>query len=39
MEDDEKLLHSAVVILRRDIEKLKISVEDNPRSQAMNRLL
>jgi hypothetical protein len=36
---DEKLLHSAVGILRRDIEKLKISVEDNPKSQATSRLL
>ena len=36
---DEKLLHSAVGILRRDIEKLTISVEDNPKSQATNRLL
>ena len=30
---------SAVGILRRDIEKLKISVEDNPKSQATSRLL
>jgi hypothetical protein len=27
---DEQILHSAVGILRRDIEKLKISVEDYP---------
>jgi hypothetical protein len=30
---DEQILHSAVGILRRDIEKLKISVEDYPKSQ------
>jgi hypothetical protein len=36
---DDKSLHSAVGILRRDIEKLKISVEDNPKSQATSRLL
>jgi hypothetical protein len=28
---DEHILHSAVGILRRDIEKLKISVEDYPK--------
>jgi hypothetical protein len=36
---DEQILHSAVGILRRDIEKLKISVEDNPKSQTTSRLL
>ena len=36
---DEQILHSAVGILRRDIEKLKISVEDYPKSQTTNRLL
>jgi hypothetical protein len=36
---DEKILHSAVGILRRDIEKLKISVEDCPKSQTTSRLL
>jgi hypothetical protein len=30
---DEQILHSPVGILRRDIEKLKISVEDYPKSQ------
>jgi hypothetical protein len=29
---DEQILHSAVGILRRDIEKLKISAEDYPKS-------
>ena len=36
---DEQILHSAVGILRRDIEKLKISVEDYPKSQTTSRLL
>jgi hypothetical protein len=36
---DEQILHSAVGILRRDIEKLKISVEDYPKSQSTSRLL
>lgn len=30
---DEQILHSAVGILRRDIEKLKISVEDYPKAK------
>ena len=33
------ILHSAVGIIRRDIEKLKISVEDYPKSQTTSRLL
>jgi hypothetical protein len=36
---DEHILHSAVGILRRDIEKRKISVEDYPKSQTTSRLL
>jgi hypothetical protein len=36
---DEQILHSAVGILRRDIEKLKISVEDHPKRQTTSRLL
>ena len=36
---DEQILHSAVGILRPDIEKLKISVEDYPKSQTTSRLL
>ena len=36
---DEQILHSAVGILKRDIEKLKISVEDYPKSQITSRLL
>ena len=36
---DEQILHSAVGILRRDIEKLKISVEDYPKRQTTSRLL
>ena len=32
---DEQILHSTVGILRRDIEKLKISVEDYPKSQTL----
>jgi hypothetical protein len=36
---DEQILHSAVGILRRDIEELKISVEDYPKSQTTSRLL
>jgi hypothetical protein len=36
---DEHILHSAVDILRRDIEKLKISFEDYPKSQTTGRLL
>ena len=36
---DEQIVHSAVGILRRDIEKLKISVEDYPKSQSTSRLL
>jgi hypothetical protein len=36
---DEQILHSAVGILRRDIEKLKISIEDYPKSQTTSRLL
>ena len=36
---DEQILHSAVGFLRRDIEKLKISVEDYPKSQTTSRLL
>jgi hypothetical protein len=36
---DEQILHSAVGILRRDIEKLKISVEDYPKSQSTSRFL
>ena len=36
---DEQILHSAVGILRRDVEKLKISVEDYPKSQTTSRLL
>ena len=36
---DEQILHSAVGILRRDIEKLKISLEDYPKSQSTSRLL
>ena len=36
---DERILHSAVGILRRDIEKLKISFEDYPKSQTTSRLL
>jgi hypothetical protein len=36
---DEQILHSAVGILRRDIVKLKISVEDYPKSQTTSRLL
>ena len=36
---DEQILHSAVGILRRDIEKLKISVKDDPKSQTTSRLL
>jgi hypothetical protein len=35
----EQILHSAVGILRRDIEKLKISVGDYPKSQTTSRLL
>jgi hypothetical protein len=34
---DEQILHSAVGILRRDIEKLKISVEDYPKSQTTRK--
>ena len=36
---DEQILHSAVGISRRDIEKLKISVEDYSKSQTTSRLL
>ena len=36
---DEQILHSAVGILRRDIDKLKISVEDYPKGQTTSRLL
>ena len=36
---DEQVFHSAVGILRRDTEKLKISVEDYPKSQSTSRLL
>jgi hypothetical protein len=36
---DEQILHSAVGIVRRDIEKLKISVEDYPKRQTTSRLL
>ena len=36
---DEQILHSAVDILRRDIEKLKSSVEDYQKSQTTSRLL
>jgi hypothetical protein len=36
---DEQILHSAVGILRRDTEKLKISVEDYPKSQSTSTLL
>ena len=36
---DEKFSQSAVGIFRRDIEKLKISVEDYPKSQTTSRLL
>ena len=36
---DEQILHSAVGILRCDIEKLKISVDDYPKSQSTSRLL
>jgi hypothetical protein len=32
---DEQILHSTVGISRRDIEKLKISVEDYPKSQTL----
>ena len=35
---DEQILHSAVGILRRDIEKLKISVEDYPKSQSYEQI-
>ena len=34
---DEQILHSAVSILKRDIEKLKISVEDYPKSQTTSK--
>jgi hypothetical protein len=34
---DEHILHSTVGILRRDIEKLKISVEDYPKSQTTEK--
>jgi hypothetical protein len=34
---DEQILHSAVGILRRDIEKLKISVEDYPKYSNLNK--
>ena len=36
---DEKFLDSAVGIVRRDIVKLKISVEDYPKRQTTSRLL
>jgi hypothetical protein len=36
---DEKFSQSAVGIFRRDIEKLKISVEDYSKSQTTSRLL
>jgi hypothetical protein len=35
---DEQILHSAVGILRRDIDKLKISVEDYPKSPLFVRI-